>query len=307
MNDKLTVPAVIAVLAFGVLGLFQILNVFLAVPAVAGLILLFTDRRLPIGVVAAIGTLAISFAIGGSYLMYEAALLVVVPGAIIAGCVRLNKDAVFSVFIVLVPILALSLIFLGSVGETESFFQEIKPDLEQDFRMMAERLGFESGSDGSFEEYVELSMKMMNYMIRFLPAISLTIFTFISAGSYMLAGYAFRREGRYLLPFPRFDHWKIREYVMIIFGLSLLLVLFFNGVVEDIGENAAVYTFILFSFGGLSIVEYILRKRNVSKAVRGLVYVGIAILNIYSAIILGIAGLIDSHFDFRRLRALRIG
>ncbi|HER00181.1 MAG TPA: DUF2232 domain-containing protein [candidate division Zixibacteria bacterium] len=307
MNDKLTVPAVIAVLAFGVLGLFQILNVFLAVPAVAGLVLLLTDKRLPIGAFAAIGALALALTVGGSYLLYETILLVVLPGAIIAACVRANKDAIFSVFIVMVPILVLSLIFLAGVGETELFFQEIKPDLEKDFRVMAERLGFESGSDGSFEEYVDMSMKMMKLMIRFLPAIFMTIFTLISAGAYMLAGYAFKREGRYLLPFPRFDHWKIKEFVMIIFGLGLLLILISDGVAEDIGENAAMYTFLLFSFGGLSIVEYNLRKRNASKAVRVIAYVGIAILNIYSAIILGIAGLIDSHFDFRRLRALRIG
>jgi hypothetical protein len=307
VNDKLTVPAALAVLAFGVLVLIPIFNVFLAVPAAAGLILLLTDKRFPIGAAAAIVAMAVSFAIGGSVVLYMTLLLVVLPGAIIAACIRANKDAVSSVFIALAPILVLSVVFFASVGETEPFFQEIRPDLESDFRMMAEKLGLDNDNGEQFEQAVEMSMNFTGYMIRFMPALFLMIFTLISAAAYMLAGYGFKREGRYLLPLPRYDHWKIREFVMVIFGVGLILVLLGNGIIEDVGENVALYTFFLFSFGGISIVEYMLRKQKAAWYIKALVYFGIVIMNIYSAIILGIAGLIDSHFDFRRLRALRIG
>ena len=273
----------------------------------AGLILLLTDRRFPVGAAAAIVAMAVSFAIGGSVVLYMTVLLVVLPGAIIAACVRFNKDAVFSIFIVLVPIALLCLVYFAQVGDTESFFQDRWPEIESDFRTMAEDLGLKPESEEVFEQAVDLTREFMRYLLRFLPALVLTVFTIISAGAYILAGYGFKREGRYLLPLPRYNHWKIKEFVMVIFGVGLIFVLLGNGIVEDVGENVALYTFFLFSFGGISIVEYILRKQKVAWYIKALVYFGIVIMNIYSAIILGIAGLIDSHFDFRRLRALRIG
>ncbi len=307
MKDKLTVHALVAVLAFGLLGIFQILNVLLAIPAIAALIMLLTDRRWPTGLAAAAGCLGLAFSIGGEYLFLETVMLVILPSAIITFSIRTNKQPIFAMVMVLVPVLILTVIFFAGIGETGAYFEKIRPTLESDFRTVAEKVGFGGGNAQNVDEYIEISMKTMNYMIRFMPAIFLTIFTFLAAASYKLAEYGFKREGRYLIPFPAFRHWKIKSDVLIIFGLGLMMVILGGGIIRDIGENTAMYTFILFTFGGLSLIEAMLQKKKATGLLKFLVYFSLVILNIYGAIFLGAMGLIDSHFDFRRLRAIRIG
>jgi hypothetical protein len=307
MQGKLTVHALVAVLAFGLLGIFQILNILLAIPAVAGLIMLLTDRRWPLGLAAAAGCLGLAFSIGGEYLLMETIILVILPSAIITLCIKANKEPAFAIVMVLVPILILIIIFFASVGESGAYFERIRPTLENDFREMAGKVGLGAGSVQSVDEYIELSMKTMKYMIRFLPAIIMTIFTALAALAYKLAEYGFKQEGKYLIPFPAFRHWKIKDNVLIIFGIGLMMVILGGGIIRNIGENTALYTFVLFSFGGLSLVEALLQKQKASGLLKFLVYLSIVILNIYGAVVLGTMGLIDSHFDFRRLRAIRIG
>lgn len=307
MKDKLTVLALVAVLAFGILGIFQILNVLLAIPAIAGLIMLLTDKRWPIGLMAAAGCLGLAFSIGGEYLLLETVMLVILPSAIITVCIRANKEPAFAMAMVLVPVLILSIVFFAGLGETGTYFEKIRPTLESDFRTVAEKVGLGDGNAEIVDEYIDLSMKTMSYMVRFMPAIIMTIFTVLAAVSYKLAEYGFKREGRYLIPFPAFRHWKIKADVLIVFGIGLMMVILGGGIVRDIGENTALFTFILFSFGGLSLIEAMLQKKKATGLLKFMVYFSLVILNIYGAIVLGVMGLIDSHFDFRRLRAIRIG
>jgi Predicted membrane protein (DUF2232) len=310
LKNKLTTPAVIAVLGFGLLGFLQIFIIPLSIPAITGLVILLTDRRLMIGLGAALGCLILSFLTGGSFLAIETAFIVLLPAAIIAICIRLNKQSVSTVFITVLPVLILILFFYLSYGDSTSYYDEIAPVLEEDFDELSEILSVKEKlgvSEVEYEGFKDSYLSTIRLMIRFMPALILTSVTIIAALAYILIGYCFKREGRYLLTFPSLRGWKIDERVMIVFGIAMLTVIIGNGMIANIGENIALYLFIMFSFGGLSLLEFHMQKRKFGRLFKFLVYFSLIIFNYYAAIVVGFLGLIDSHFDFRRLRAVKIG
>ena len=310
MKGNLTLPAFFAVIAFGVLGITQVLNIPLAIISIAGLVVLLTDRRIGIGLAAAGGCLLIAFLVGKEMLLVESVFLVIIPAVIISICIRLNKLPVFTVSMVVVPIVLLSILYFAQVGETQAYFDEIAPTLEEQFHEAYETLGISEKLGTTPDEYEQLTEDYLYFagmIIRFLPALMLLIFTVIGVAAYMLAAYCFRREGRYLLAFPRIDSWKIDEKVLILLGVALTIVLISTGLIANIGENAALFSSSLMSFGGFSLLQSFMQRRKFSRLMKGVIYFCLVIFHIYSGVVLGILGIIDSHFDFRRLRAARIG
>jgi len=310
LKGNLTLPAFFAVIAFGVLGIMQVLNIPLAIISIAGLVVLLTDRRVGIGLAAAGGCLLIAFLVGKEMLLVESVFLVIIPAVVISICIRLNKLPVFTVSMVVVPIVLLSILYFAQVGETQAYFDEIAPTLEEQFHEAYETLGISEKLGITPDEYEQLTEDYLYFagmIIRFLPALLLVIFTVIGAAAYMLVAYCFGREGRYLLAFPRIDSWKIDERVLILLGAALLILLVGRGLIANIGENVALFSFSLMSFGGFSLLESYMKRRKFSRLMKGVIYFCLVIFHLYSGVVLGILGIIDSHFDFRRLRAARIG
>jgi hypothetical protein len=243
-------------------------------------------------------------------LLVESIFLVILPATIITICIRMNKLPVFTVSMVVVPIVLLSILYFAQVGETQSYFDQIAPTLEEQFHEAYETLGISEKLGISTDEYERLTEDYLHFakiVIRFLPALMLLVFTVIGAGAYMLTRYCFKREGRYLLAFPRIDSWKINERILVLLGVSLLVVLIGGGLIDDIGENMALFSFALMSFGGLSLLEFFMQRRKFSSLMKGVIYFSLVVFHLYSGVLLGVLGIIDSHYDFRRLRAARIG
>ena len=274
-KSKLTLPAVFAVVAFGVLGFLQVLNAILAIASIAGLVVLLTDRRYPIGIASAAGCLLISYLLGREMLLAESVFLVVLPGIIISICIRLNKQPVKAIFAVILPIILLSVVYFTRIGNTAEYYNEIAPEVKEQFGEIFITLEIDKKLGLSPEKIDQLTddyMYFVKTIIRFMPGLMLILFTVIGTLAYKLTEFCFRREDRYLIAFPRFDHWKIDERMLLLFGIALLVVILGNGLIQDIGENVALYVFSLLTFGGLSLLENFMQRKKFKRLFKGLIY-----------------------------------
>ena len=310
MASKLTLPAVIAVAGYSVLGIVQIFNLPLAILAIGGLVILLSDNRKLLGLLCGTGCLIVSYLLGAVMLMIEALVLVVLPALIITISIKANRQAVFTVTAAAIPMLILIAVLYLQVGDPVAYYDQIAPELTRDFTEMSQSLQLQDKlklSDSDFESYQEMYLDIIKQLMRFLPALLLISITIIASAAYILTGRAFQREGRYLLKFPRLINWKLDERLLIIFGLALVAALSAHGLLLNLGENAALYIAFLLSLCGFSLIEFHMRQKKLGMFVRLAVYFCLMLFHIYSGILTAILGVIDSHFDFRKLRALRLG
>jgi len=309
-GSRLTVPALLSLAVYSLLSILQILNLPLAVPAIAGLTLLLTDKRFSLGVFAGLSTLLVTYLIGGSILCLESLFLVILPATVMAICIKVNKSSVYTLVLMVVPFVLVAIAFYAAVGDSADYIEEIKPGLRADLMIMIEDMNIQERfnlTDSNLEDFTESYLGMIAKVLRFFPAIILASMTAVSALAYMLCAYYYRREGRFLFPFPSVDKWKIEERLIIVIGFGMLLVILGSKMFANVGENITAYMAVLFSIGGLSLLEFYMRGWKFSRFLRFVIYLCVAILNIYAGVILAVAGLLDSHFDFRHVRAAKIG
>jgi len=310
MKSRLTLMACAAVILFGVVGVFQVANLLIAIISLAALAFLLADHRYPLGLAAAMAALAASWFMGNAFLAMETVILVIVPAVIMAMCIRANKPAPQTIIFMVIPALVLATLFFAEVGHPAAYFNRIEPQMERDFIDLITTLGVKDGlhmAEDEFGIFVDRYMNATRLVFRFLPAIFLTSYLLISVLSYRLVGWAIRSENRYLLILPPFLGWKLDERLLLPLGLALALGLYGGGVLSAVGENAALFLFALFVLGGLSLIEFVVRKNNLHRMIRIAIFAGLILFHYYAALVVGTAGALDSHFDFRRLRAARLG
>lgn len=310
MKDRLTIPAVVTVISFGGLAVLQLLNIPLAIVAIAALVYLAAGRQFAAALVSATGSLLLSALAGGQVLVIENVILVILPAAILSFAIRANLSARVAVFLVLIPVVIASVVYFANVGSTDRYYAEIKPQIEQDFNRMTSEINIQGNlnlSDEQMQDVRDNYFGFVRFLVKYLPGLLLISFLTIAGAAYLLLQYLFEKRKMYIRKLPRFPVWKMPEGLLLLFGISLLIVLLASGLPEDIGENMALFCFALFTLSGLSNVEFFMQKQKFSKFVRFLIYFALFIFNIYGALILGIIGLADSHFDFRRVRAAQIG
>jgi hypothetical protein len=310
LKDRLTIPAVLTVISFGGLAVLQFLNIPLAIVAIAALVYLAVGRQFTVALISMAVSLLVSAMVGGQVLIIENVVLVLLPAAILTFGIRTNLSAKVAVFLVLIPVVIASAFYFAGVGSTDRYYAEIKPQIEQDFERMTSEINIQGNlnlSDEQMEDVRDNYLGFVRFLVKYLPGLLLISFMTIAGASYLLLQYLFEKRKMYIRRLPRFAVWKMPEGLLLLFGFSLLIVLLTSGLLEDIGENLALFCFTLFTLSGLSNVEFFMQKQKLSKFARFLIYFALFIFNIYGALILGIIGLADSHFDFRRVRATQIG
>lgn len=130
--------------------------------------------------------------------------------------------------------------------------------------------------------------------------------TLIFCGALM--GYWLSRDaGIYRTPPLRFVLWKMPEWTLLPLAAAVVLLLFEQPLLTVIGWNALVLLFVVYSVCGLSLLEFYLRRHRLKRSLKAVVYVGLFLTQIVGAVMLPLAALFDAHFDFRRVRAKRIG
>ena len=90
-------------------------------------------------------------------------------------------------------------------------------------------------------------------------------------------------------------------------AIVLFIALALKGVWKTSAYNAILIMCIFYAVSGFALIEYVLRKLRLPIGIKIVFYLGLAFSGYFGVIIPAIAGLADSHFDFRKIRARTVG
>lgn len=117
----------------------------------------------------------------------------------------------------------------------------------------------------------------------------------------------YARRNSYFPGFGPFIYWKVPEKLFYLLGVVLLARLLFNEEVRLVADNLLFMLSFIYAVGGLSLIEHLLRKLKLPLLVKILFYFGLLLMQLPGLIVACLAGLFDSYFDFRRVRAHSLG
>ncbi|MEE9442565.1 MAG: DUF2232 domain-containing protein [candidate division Zixibacteria bacterium] len=125
--------------------------------------------------------------------------------------------------------------------------------------------------------------------------------------SMVLVEWYFTRRDSYFPGFGRFIYWKMPEKLLYFWVAAILIRLIWDGTAQMVADNALLIFVSFYSVTGLSLLEYGLRKLRLPKLIRIIFYLGLFFMQLPGLIAAAAAGLFDSYFDFRKVRAHSLG
>lgn len=125
--------------------------------------------------------------------------------------------------------------------------------------------------------------------------------------AFLLTEWYYTRRDSYFPGFGPFIYWKVPEKVLYFLGVVLIARLAISGAVQIAADNVAFILLVLYAVCGLALAEYALRRLRLPVIIRAVFYIGLGLMHIIGLIAASVAGLFDSYFDFRRVRAHTLG
>jgi uncharacterized protein YybS (DUF2232 family) len=141
----------------------------------------------------------------------------------------------------------------------------------------------------------------------YFPAAILMLIVAMFSVSVLIGNYLVRTAGIFARPISEFSLWKLPEWLVIPLGIAVIMVLTNQSALAIIGWNALLFLAALYSICGLSLVEYIIRMRHLPTAAKIAIYLFLFLTQVVAGIVLPLAALLDSKFDFRKIRAKQLG
>ncbi|MFH2037360.1 MAG: DUF2232 domain-containing protein, partial [Candidatus Zixiibacteriota bacterium] len=102
-------------------------------------------------------------------------------------------------------------------------------------------------------------------------------------------------------------YWKMPYYYVYLLGFSIIIRLIGDNSMKIVADNMIFFIGFFYAAFGFALFEFYLKKIKLSRFMRILFYVGFIFLQLPGLIFAAIAGLFDSYFDFRKVRAKIIG
>lgn len=117
----------------------------------------------------------------------------------------------------------------------------------------------------------------------------------------------YTRRDSYFPGFGPFIFWKIPEKIIYSLGFVLIIRLTIEGVLKMAADNFIFILSFMYALCGLALIEYLLRRLQLPTFIKVVFYVGLFFMQLPGMIIASIAGLLDSYFDFRKVKAHSLG
>lgn len=151
------------------------------------------------------------------------------------------------------------------------------------------------------------SLKAMIGMIKIiLPAAFGIASVFDTYINFLVAKAVLKKLGHTIEPFPPFKSWNLPQYILGVYGLSLLAVTWLHNQPETMLYKAAVNLQVLAVVAllvqGLALFYYFTDKYNLSKIVKSIILFLIFTNGLFSQALI-FAGVFDLVFDYRKLRS----
>ncbi len=154
---------------------------------------------------------------------------------------------------------------------------------------------------------IDQMMVMISLLMRLLPGLIIMSGIGQLFVAFALTEWYYTRRDSYFPGFGPFIYWKIPEKLLYLLGVILIIRLLVGGGMEMAADNAIFILFTLYAVCGLALIEHFLRRLRLPILVRVIFYVGLTFMHIPGLMATAIAGLFDSYFDFRKVRAHTLG
>lgn len=203
----------------------------------------------------------------------------------------LSKGAVLLISIVLMGINPLT-VQLAATGQA----------LEQALAIY-QTLGFTAEQLQAIRVTMETTIGLLKYIMPAGFALASVVDTYLN---YLIAKKILARLGNPQPDFLEFRLWQIPGYVLWIYGVSLLLVTFYNQQPDNllylIGVNLQMVTNVILLIQGLSIVYYYIHYKNWPNFLKSLIVI-LLFSSQFLVQVVVLMGAFDVVFDYRRLKA----
>jgi uncharacterized protein YybS (DUF2232 family) len=148
---------------------------------------------------------------------------------------------------------------------------------------------------------------LFDFLYRFTPGLVICWAAGMNIAAYFFAGMMIRKSGSFYRDMTSFTRWKLGFNSLILLAVGLVMWVIDLDVLQPIAENILFVMGVAYMVAGLSLMEYFLKRRRIHAALRIAFYLMLLLSGWYGGILAAIAGLVDSHFDFRKVRARQIG
>jgi hypothetical protein len=125
--------------------------------------------------------------------------------------------------------------------------------------------------------------------------------------AFLLTDMYYTRKYSYFPGFGPFIYWKIPEKLLYFLGAVLIVRLTIPGEFQVAADNVIFILSVFYAVCGLALVEHLLRRLRLPLFIRAIFYFGLFLMQVPGLIMTSIAGLFDSYFDFRKVRAHTLG
>lgn len=190
---------------------------------------------------------------------------------------------------------------LSIVNQMEEGFKSI---LDMQVELLQE-MGQSIDEISNIKEFFESSYK---YILLILPTLLILIAIFISYVNYYLASVTLRKIGIGIVNIPRFSRFRLPNNIslgVIVTFISLFILRYLNFPSYDaVLVNLVVLFSMMFLIQGLSVIDFFLLRFKMFFLFRLILVTTIVFITPLVSII-SILGLIDTLFDFRKIRKKR--
>ncbi|MFH2055659.1 MAG: DUF2232 domain-containing protein [bacterium] len=293
--------AALVIVSLAPAGKILPLVLLLHIPAIGALLYLWYRRQYLIAGLAMLMTLIITgFWLGLSYSVFLLCSFAL-PATGLACLRQRGRSLMESVAgATLVPVITLIVTYSSWHEAVQLFAGELK------LWATTPELSSLQGWSGSAAWATQINWLADTVALLFPALVLLFLATLIFTGA--LLGLFLSREAKVYRTTPlRFVWWKMPEWSLAPLGLAVILLLFEAPLLSMIGWNLLLVMFVLYSLCGFSLLEYLLRHYHLRGSLKVLIYVSLFLTQIIGGVLLPLAALFDAHFDFRKVRAKRIG
>ncbi len=317
LRTKLSLAAVSMVVSYNLLCWLPASAWAFAIASSTGLVFLLAARPVRYGATLMIASLIVGVLTARmlpyGYTYYFAGftiMLVSLPSAIMAYCIRNGISVHRTQVWALVPIIVLLFLYVMDIFGAATIWKEVIDGMSaKTVELYSEAINTMPGTISAEEasQLKSLVTDMFNFLYRFTPGLMLTLAAAINIAAYFFAGKMIRMEGEYFRPILEFGLWKTGITYMALLAIGIILWLTRIEILKPFSENLLFLLGIVYMVAGLSVIDHYLKKYRIHTALRTAFVVALLLSGWLGGLMAALLGLIDSHFDFRRVRAQQIG
>lgn len=125
--------------------------------------------------------------------------------------------------------------------------------------------------------------------------------------AFMMVQWYYTRRDSFFPGFGPYIYWKAPETVLYLVGAVALVRLTTSGIWQIGADNLFFVLALWYGVCGLALIEHVLRKLRLPLFIKIIFYVGLVLMQVPGLIFASAAGLFDSYFDFRKVKAHTLG